>query len=320
LSREEVERRSAAWPGGRSPRRYLVAIVVAVLGAAGVWLLSQTRRQDRIVFVAERNGAWDLWWARGDGSGSSRLTSTPLDERAPALSPDRAKVAYSTSDGGLWVLNTSGRETERLPLEKSARHSNPSWSPDSRQMVFTTYTLSDKGEDATLWLYDVEQRAPRQLILQDGAQDFAKIHPDGGRIVYSSSQSVTTFGFGFVVIQQLWTMSLVTGRVEELVLARGKDTEPAWSPDGQSLVFVSDRGGTTQLWRVGADGGGLKKITEGPPSASHPAWSPDGAEIVFVASSDSGSSLAIVGADGGAARPLAIAGQAMSNIRDPHWR
>jgi TolB protein len=274
---------------------------------------------DRIVFVAEENGAWDLWSMRGDGTGAARLTETPLDERAPALSPDRARVAYSTSDGGLWILDTADHRTMRVPVA-DGRHSNPSWSPDGRQLVFTTYTMSAQGEDATLWLYDVEQRAPRQLLLQDGAQDFARIHPDGRTIVYSSSGAITVFGFGYHVMQQLWTISLVTGRVEELVLARGKDTQPAWSPDGRAIVFVSDRDGATQLWRADADGGNLKRLTEGADASTHPAWSPTGAEIVFVAGDGRRSRLAIVSADGGTVRPLDMSSRTMGNVRDPHWR
>jgi TolB protein len=272
-----------------------------------------------MVFVAEENGAWDLWWIRGDGTGAARLTDTPIDERAPALSPDRTQVAYSTSDGGLWILDTSDRQTKRVPLE-GGRHSNPSWSPDGRQLVFTTYTMSAQAEDSTLWLYDLGQGAPRQLLLQDGAQDFARIHPDGRTLVYSSSGAVTVFGFGYQVIQQLWTMSLVTGHVEELLLARGKDTQPAWSPDGRSLVFVSEREGATQLWRADADGGGLMRLTEAPGASTHPAWSPTGDEIVFVASDGRRSRLAIVGASGGTSRPLDISRANISNVRDPHWR
>jgi TolB protein len=303
---------------GWRARASLIGLAI-VAAAGGVWVLTQPQRDDRIVFAGEQNGAWDLWWVRGDGSGLERLTSTPLDERAPALSADRARIAYSTSDGSLWMLDTASRQATRLPLDDT-RRSNPSWSPDGRQFVYTTYTMSAQGEDAVLWLYDLEARTPRQLLSQDGAQDFARFHPDGQTFVYSSSGAITVFGFGYVVIQQLWTMSLMTGRVQELLLARGKDTEPAWSRDGRALVFASDREGGTQLWRADADGSNLKRLTAGATASTHPAWSPDGRDIVFVSSDGVRSSLAIVDADGSGMRPLAISAEGLGNVRDPHWQ
>jgi TolB protein len=248
------------------------------------------------------------------------LTQTPLDERAPAISPDRAWIAYSSSDGAISLLRTADRSTTRLPLDAAMRHSNPSWSPDGKQLVFTSYTTTPQGEDASLWLYDVEQRAPRQLLLQDGAQDYGNFHPDGGSIVYSSSGAITVFGFGYSVVQQLWKLNVLTGRVEQLMLAPGKDTQPVLSPDGTALLFLSDRERGTQEWRATGDGRQFARLTDGAAAAEHPAWSPDGREVVFVSSTDRGTALAVVAGEGGPARPFEMDGRSFGDVRDPHWR
>src|SRR5689334_17065199 len=52
---------------------------------------------DRIAFVANLDGNWDLFVVESQGR-AQRLTETPLDERAPALSPRGSRVVYSTSD------------------------------------------------------------------------------------------------------------------------------------------------------------------------------------------------------------------------------
>jgi Tol biopolymer transport system component len=306
----------------RSAKRRLVqglAALVVIGAIAMLWVTSVARPPDRIAFVAENNGTWDLWWMAGDATGLARLTTTPLDERAPAISPDRSRIAYSTSDGALWILNTGDRNVTRLALQPG-RYSNPSWSLDGRQIVYTAYTMTGDSEDATLWVYDVPEQKAREVLRQDGAQDYAKFSPDGQTLLYSSSGAITVFGFGYSVVQQLWSLSLTTGRAQELLLARGKDTQPVWAPDGRAIAFVSDREASTQVWRVDATGEGLKRLTDGPTASAHPAWSPDGREIVYVASDGRTSRLSIVAADGGASRPLEIRGSQVSNVRDPHWR
>ena len=60
------------------------------------------------------------------------------------------------------------------------------------------------------------------------------------------------------------------------------DYDPAWSPDGQSIVFTSDRGGSADLYRVKPDGSGLERLTEDPAYDDQAAFSPDGKQLVFV--------------------------------------
>lgn len=62
--------------------------------------------------------------------------------------------------------------------------------------------------------------------------------------------------------------------------------QPAWSPDGSSLVFVSwdDRTGG-HLWRMPASGGEAEQLTRAAAGWSEPVWSPDGERVVAVRAS-----------------------------------
>jgi Tol biopolymer transport system component len=60
------------------------------------------------------------------------------------------------------------------------------------------------------------------------------------------------------------------------------DYDPVWSPDGSSIVFTSDRGGSADLFRVKPDGTGLERLTTNPAYDDQAAFSPDGQRLVFV--------------------------------------
>ena len=75
-------------------------------------------------------------------------------------------------------------------------------------------------------------------------------------------------------------VSLPNGTPHSLT-AGPNDTEPAISPDGQSIVFVRDSGGPSQLWIMLADGSGAHRLNSGTADAIQPAFSADGRAVYF---------------------------------------
>jgi TolB protein len=77
-------------------------------------------------------------------------------------------------------------------------------------------------------------------------------------------------------------MDLASLALKRLTSNAAIDTEPAWSPDGRSLVFTSDRGGSPQLYRIAASGGQAQRLTfEGKYNAGAD-FSPDGRKLAMV--------------------------------------
>lgn len=66
-----------------------------------------------------------------------------------------------------------------------------------------------------------------------------------------------------------------------------KNSNISFSPDGEKLVFQSNRSGLPQLWMLNTSGGEAKQITTFKNGAFNPHWSPDGRFIIFSASLDS---------------------------------
>jgi Tol biopolymer transport system component len=66
------------------------------------------------------------------------------------------------------------------------------------------------------------------------------------------------------------------------------DYDPVFSPDGQSIVFTSDRAGSADLYRVKVDGTALQRLTDDPAYDDQASLSPDGQRLVFVSTRDRG--------------------------------
>jgi dipeptidyl aminopeptidase/acylaminoacyl peptidase len=72
-----------------------------------------------------------------------------------------------------------------------------------------------------------------------------------------------------------------TGKSRQLTNSRKSNNQPAFSPDGAWLAFVSDRDGKRQLYRIAPGGGEAEKLTATEDGISNFAWSPGGTEIAF---------------------------------------
>ena len=64
-------------------------------------------------------------------------------------------------------------------------------------------------------------------------------------------------------------------------LTEPQDDYPDVSPDGETILFQSNRSGTWQLWQMARDGSRLQRVTEGDFNDRQPAWSPDGRAVAF---------------------------------------
>ena len=84
-------------------------------------------------------------------------------------------------------------------------------------------------------------------------------------------------------------VSNADGSGEHLLLGKqGIDYDPAWSPDGKTIVFTSDRDGSADLFRVNTDGSAIEKLTDSTAYDDQAAFSPDGTQVVFVTTRGAG--------------------------------
>ena len=81
--------------------------------------------------------------------------------------------------------------------------------------------------------------------------------------------------------------------------------DPAWSPDGGTIAFVSNETGSDDIWVVRPDGSGQRNLTENHWEwDKHPSWSPDSTRIAFWSNRNGVKQIWIMDADGRNARNI----------------
>jgi TolB protein len=93
--------------------------------------------------------------------------------------------------------------------------------------------------------------------------------PDSKELIYSMSGS-------------LWRQRVDSSDATQLTDGLGYDYQPDWSPDGNSVVYVSYQKDAMELWLLDLPTGKTKLLTNGGAVNVEPRWSPDGKQIIWV--------------------------------------
>lgn len=102
------------------------------------------------------------------------------------------------------------------------------------------------------------------------------ISPDGHRVVYTIREANWDDN-------EFETEIWIGHAMETRPLTSGKKSsqQPAWSPDGQWIAFISDRDGKRQIYRIHVAGGEAERLTSGDEGVTAFAWAPDGRHIAY---------------------------------------
>jgi dipeptidyl aminopeptidase/acylaminoacyl peptidase len=221
----------------------------------------------------------DLWMARWDGTAQQQLTSSPDNENSPRWSPDGKHLAFLASRGSedekkqgaqLWLLPRQGGEAQKVSDVKGGLR-NIQWSPDSTRIAFEMSDVkpADDPEKMEGW-----KRKTTPPIVID------RYHFKEDRTGY------LTRHYAHIAV-----FDLATKTATVLTSGPADDENPAWSPDGTRLAFLSkraqpdpDRTTNSDVWVVDAKAGATpRQMTNTPEGESgRPAWSPDGSRIAVL--------------------------------------
>lgn len=227
---------------------------------------------DKLVFASQRDGFFmDLWLADGrtgevreklvTGSRSSGFESIRYQRSAGSFNPEGTLVAFAAQTGGqdaLYLYDVERRRVWRkLTFELDAL-ANPAWSPDGRRLVFTGID----GGLSDLFITDLDGNLTR--LTRDRFADLQPAwSPDGRTIAFSSDRGgadLSRLRYGNFRVALL---DLAGGGITVLPHQdRGKNINPVWGPDGETLAWVSDRTGVNNLYLYDVERAELRQVTD----------------------------------------------------------
>jgi len=266
----------------------------------------------------------------GAAQGLSRVTSDAVDEYSPAPSPDAGILLFETRDDQdqsaiVGVDPTSGAR-RTVYTGGNSLAADPAWDPTGR---FFVYSSNSTGNWSLVRTVSNSPNAAVSIVVNGDAAPVVSspsISPDGRKIVFGTymrnvwhlgmtnldgSGLMTLLGEGhdpvfspdgkriaFVRIvsgrAQIFSLDPETGsKVIQVTNGDHDNVNPSWSPDGQYILFASNRAttkpqrgyvvgesterqGRFNLYALRPDGTQLVQLTDGEANSGNPVWAKDG--------------------------------------------
>ena len=194
-------------------------------------------------------------------------------------------VLFSGTKNGntdVYAMNPDGSNVRRLTSDSTSEFA-PDFAPDNRKFVFVRYFGGPK-QLAELYTANADGSKTTPLTTMGTSLGTPRWSPDGSKIVFSAVVDDPAAPNAKNV--EIFVISADGTGLKRLTYGVAFDHEPAWSPDGQRIVFASDRlgdGMPVQLYVMNADGLNVQPVGACDGGGCYqPAWSPDGTRIAFL--------------------------------------
>lgn len=227
-----------------------------------------------IVFSSDRDGNYEIYSMKADGTDVKRLTNNAGHDSFPKFSPDGTLISFNSNfeseTTDIYVMRTDGSNVIRLTSAKGHDFSRNGWSPDGTKFAYNSNV--DGNDD--VFVMDIDVFRPVPLIsMPDADLKTPAYSPDGERIVFSAVYPDHH--------SELRIFDRATGKSAVIVTTSSPENYPQWSPDGNWIAFHQEVNGKWDIFKVRPDGSDLTNLTNDPSSDSIPVWSADSATIYF---------------------------------------
>ena len=240
-----------------------------------------------------KNPVGEIWVMDPDGRNQKQITHFNALSDFPAVSPDGAKVAFTSwvrGNPAIFVFSVDPVRDLRFYNQRGASvTATPSFTPDGKQIVF----MSSSAGCCRIFAANVDGSGMRSISASSAIDAEPKVNPKtGAEIAFVSGRSGP---------QQIYRMNMDGADLERLSDGTGEASNPSWHPDGQILAFAWTRGfmsGAFNIFIMDVAKRDYKQLTHGEGKNENPSWAPDGKHIVFMSTRTGSSQIWSMLADG----------------------
>jgi Tol biopolymer transport system component len=233
--------------------------------------LDYSPNSQQIVFSHDMTGALELYIINADGTGLKQITHDGTASAWPRWSPDGERIVYGRftvlspdfPDTGAVVITTikiDGSD-QQLLTSRVWDSIEPEYTVDGKHIVFSS---SIGGLLSAIWIMDTNGKHLRQLTVAELEAAGPDVSPDGKHLVLYNHQNTSR-------PSSIFKMTLDGRGITRLTDTGHFDTLPVYSPDGNKILFMSDKlsPGSFDVWVMNADGSEKQRLIE---HASAPNW------------------------------------------------
>ncbi|HEX7361547.1 MAG TPA: protein kinase [Bryobacteraceae bacterium] len=308
-----------------SPDGQYIAFYRSEPGVSGFYIVSAFGGEERRITRGKAGSAGLAWLPDGrhlvvslvyEGSHPSPLYKISLDtgerhaitsppgkgmgDALPAISPDGKTLAFVRfKDSGaadLCVVPLSGGAPRCRPL-----HADWPWGLTWTASGDSIIVSAMRTGPFQLWRYRLGGGTPTAVTSGEEDAIFPTSPRQGNQLAYVLSRRNVN----------LWELKIdnpqavTASDARPIASSTRTQADPAFSPDGRKIAFLSDRSGTQEIWITDREAHTFAQLTHfgGPPTGS-PSWSPDGLEIAFDSQQGARTDIYAISAEGGAPRRI----------------
>jgi tricorn protease len=192
----------------------------------------------------------DIWTVSANGGEARLLVSHPANELRPLYSPDNKQLAFisnRTGNGDIYLLTLATGELKRLTFDDS----NDQLDGFSRDGKWIYFSSSSKDISGTNDIFRVSPNGGTPMLVAADRymnEMFAAPSPDGKTVAFTARGFNQWWRKGSSNIDtgEIWTWN--DGNYQKISEDGSRNLWAMWSGDGQTLYYVSDRGGSQNVW------------------------------------------------------------------------